>query len=263
MKGSPIALLTDFGTRDPYVPAMKGAIYSEYPAAVITDVSHEIRRHDIESAAYHLLCVHPHFPRGTIFVCVVDPGVGSARRILILKNHGHLFLAPDNGILNYLCSSDNPGKAFALLYGDDAKGVSRTFHGRDIFAPTAARLARGKSISSTTSPVRTLVSRRLYIEVPSRSNKVIRGRVLHIDNFGNVITNLKLSRLNSGQDVLTMGRRINREVADTYSTGPVKKSFMIIGSTELVEVSIKNGDAARSLRVRVGDRVSFRRTQPS
>src|SRR3989304_8446241 len=148
MKGGLIALLTDFGTRDPYVPAMKGAIYSEFPGAVIADLTHDVPRHDTASAAYHLLSVAPHFPGGTVFVCVVDPGVGSDRRILILKRKRQIFVAPDNGILNYLIDDSRNMKCYTLKYPSDKPGISRTFHGRDLFAPAAARLAVGTPIPS-------------------------------------------------------------------------------------------------------------------
>jgi S-adenosylmethionine hydrolase len=257
MKGSTIALLTDFGTRDPYVAAMKGAIYSEHPGAVITDVSHGIPRHNIESAAYHLIAVAPHFPRSTIFVCVVDPSVGSQRRIILLKMHGQVFIAPDNGMLNYLCSRKEPGKAYALRYRDDAKGVSRTFHGRDLFAPAAARLAGGRSISSLGIPVPSLVPRKLFVDVPPRSKGPVRGKILHVDNFGNIITNLKISGSGPLRGTISLGRKKIREHSETYAAGPARTPFMIVGSTGLLEISVKNGDAAVTLGIEVGDRAEL------
>ncbi len=256
MKGSPIALLTDFGTRDPYVPAVKGAILAGHPSALIIDISHEIPRHDVESAAYHLWCVTPWFPKGTIFVCVVDPGVGTSRRILVLKLSGRTFIAPDNGILNYLTSMKDRGRAYALKFRDYG-GVSRTFHGRDLFAPAAARLAKGRPVSSIATPVAPPAPRRLFMEIPARPKGPVRGKVLHIDNFGNIVTSLRCRDHPLRRSRVAIGGRIVRRIAETYSTAPPGKPFLIVGSTGLLEISIRNGDAARSLRVRTGAPVRY------
>lgn len=257
MKGSPIALLTDFGNRDPYVAAVKGSIYRIHPGAVITDVSHHVPRHDTESAAYHLLCVERYFPAGTIFVCIVDPGVGSGRRIIILKLRGRTFIAPDNGILNYLSGRTDPGKTYSLRYRDDTPDVSRTFHGRDLFAPAAARLARGERISSVAAASPALVPRQLFLDVKPGTKRPVAGKILHIDHFGNIITNLKIPRFGRGTSSVRIGRKEIRSRALSYADGTPAKPFMLIGSTGLLEISIKNGDATASLGTKTGDRVLF------
>jgi len=256
MKGSPIALLTDFGTRDPYVPAVKGVILARHPSAHIIDISHEIPRHDVESAAYHLWCVAPWFPKGTIFVCVVDPGVGTSRRILVLKLSGRTFIAPDNGILNYLTSRRERGRTYALRYRESGS-VSRTFHGRDLFAPAAARLAMGRAVSSVATLVSPLAPRRLIMDIPARPKGPVRGKILHIDHFGNIITSLRPQPLTLHRSTVAIGGRYVRRHAETYSAAPPGKPFLIVGSSGLLEISIRNGNAARSLRVRTGAPVRY------
>src|SRR5688572_29785189 len=185
-----IALLTDFGTQDHYVGAMKGAILSVCPEAQLVDIVHELPPHDVEAAAFALAAAHPAFPPGTVFLTVVDPGVGSSRRALVLETRGWRFVAPDNGLLT-LILADHPDARLhevtnTSLFRDE---VSATFHGRDVFGPVAGHLARGLPLEEVGPPARDPV--RLSLPPLRRHDGASwEAAVLHVDRFGNLTTNL-------------------------------------------------------------------------
>ena len=230
-----IALLTDFGTRDPYVAAMKGVIASRCEAPIV-DLSHEIAPFDVWEAAFFLRDVVPYWPEGTIFVCVVDPGVGSARRIIAVESEGRVFLAPDNGLLHFVEGDayDVTNESLFLPRG------TTTFHGRDRFAPVAAALANGLPITE--------LGPRIDDRVPLDYTP---GCIIRIDRFGNCITDLVPP--SSLYGVVVCDQRID-EIRTTYSgDGP----FLIVGSTGCIEISVDGGSAASLLEFRRGDRVTI------
>lgn len=230
-----IALLTDFGTRDPYVAAVKGVIASRCETH-IADLSHEIPPFDVWEAAFFLRDVVHYWPAGTIFVCVVDPGVGTARRILAVESEGRIFLAPDNGLLHFVRGTAYEVNDESLFLADG----STTFHGRDRFAPVAAALANGMPIED--------LGPRVGDRVPLDYTP---GAIIRIDRFGNCVTDLVPPATPFA--VLVNERRIE-EIRTTY-TGD--GAFLIIGSTGAIEISVAGGSAASLLQLRRGDRVTI------
>ncbi len=245
-----IALLTDFGTRDPYVAAMKGVIASRTDAPV-ADLTHEIAPFSPFEAAWFLRSVAPWWPDGTIFVCVVDPGVGTSRRILAAKAKAQLFLAPDNGLLTFvdcegIVSVENP--SIFLPAG------STTFHGRDRFAPVAAALANGASLEDLGPRVDPDSIERLEYSHPVYERDRAAGTIVSIDHFGNCITDLDAARVGFSPALLRAGEAIITRVEHSYgdaASGP----FIIVGSMGMIEVSVRNASAAELLHLNRGDRV--------
>lgn len=230
-----IALLTDFGTRDPYVAAMKGVIASRCEAHV-SDLSHEIPAFDVWEAAFFLRDVVRYWPAGTIFVCVVDPGVGTARRILAVESEGRIFLAPDNGLLHFVRGDVYEVTDESLFLADG----STTFHGRDRFAPVAAALANGIPIEN--------LGPRVDDRVPLDYTP---GAIIRIDRFGNCVTDLVPPTTPFA--VIVNDQHIE-EIRTTYSGAG---AFLITGSTGAIEISVAGGSAASLLQLRRGDRVTI------
>ena len=230
-----IALLTDFGTRDPYVAAMKGVITSRCDARIV-DLTHDIAPFDAWEAAFFLRDIVRYWPEGTIFVCVVDPGVGTARRIIAVESDGKIFLAPDNGLLHFIGGNAYDVTNESLFLPDG----STTFHGRDRFAPVAAALANGTTIED--------LGPRIDDRVPLDYTP---GAIIRIDRFGNCVTDLLPPPAPFAVSV--NGQRID-DLRTTY-TGD--GAFLIIGSTGCIEISVANGSAASLLQLRRGDRVTI------
>lgn len=247
-----IALLTDFGTRDPYVAAMKGVIAARC-GAPICDLTHDIASYDVLGAAWFLKTVVPYWPAGTIFVCVVDPGVGTERKILALERDGKIFLAPDNGLLTFVSG----GPARSVENGDlFLPGGSTTFHGRDRFAPVAAALANGLPLAEVGPAIETIVS--LPYEAPTYG-EVVRGTIIAIDRFGNAITDIERSRVPFSEFEL----RVHGTVIDRLETAfgnAAPGPFLIVGSTGCIEISESNASAAERLHLRRLERVELWRS---
>lgn len=246
-----IALLTDFGTRDPYVAAMRGVIASRTRSPLF-DLTHEIAPFDVFEAAWFLRSAAP-FWSLTIFVCVVDPGVGTARRILAMKDDDRIFLAPDNGLLTFVARN---GVATRSLENEDLflPGGSATFHGRDRFAPAAAALANGFPFEAL-GPAVDRIELLPYTE-PSYGDPAV-GTVVAIDRFGNLITDLEASRFDLSRIDVHVGSHTIGRSERTYGeagAGP----FVLAGSHGCLEVAVKDGSAAEALGVRRGATVEVR-----
>jgi S-adenosyl-L-methionine hydrolase (adenosine-forming) len=244
-----VTLLTDFGTTDSYVAEMKGVLLSLAPSSVIIDVSHGVPPGDIRSAAYILGRTWHRFPAGTIHMVVIDPGVGSPRAALALRSHDHYFTGPDNGVFTPVLK-DTEVEAVVLPIPEWA---APTFHGRDLFAPAAAALANGASLSGLGQAFAG-VPQRLAYTLPHHEGKTIVGEVVYIDRFGSLITNLTTELVPSYATV---------EVED-LDLGPLRRTFddvsnggllAYVGSDGAVEIAVRNGSAARRLGVGVGGRV--------
>ena len=249
----PIALLTDFGESDPFVGVMKGVILSRAPKASIIDLTHRIPPQDVRLAAFSLMGSFAYFPRGTIFVCVVDPGVGSGRRILWARTKTHQFLAPDNGLLSWVGIKEPFREVRAVenrrLF---LKNVSATFHGRDVFAPVAAALARGAPSGSLGSKAGSWQS--LDFPRPRRSGDKALGCVLAIDRFGNAVTNLTPGDVGNDAAFRFRGRGLGG-LKPHYSAVKAGEPLAIVGSFGFIELSVREGSFASSCGARAGDPV--------
>jgi S-adenosyl-L-methionine hydrolase (adenosine-forming) len=253
-----ITLLTDFGLQDEYVGVLKGVIAGINPAATVIDICHSIAPQDVVSAAYMLKAVFAFFPRGTIHVAVVDPEVGSRRDIVAVACDGHIFLAPDNGLLGPLLADTVPQGGYQVenqsLF---RQPVSQTFHGRDIFAPVAAHLSMGLPLKAVGRPLEIGGLRMLDIREPrTLSENTVEGEVVAVDRFGNLITNIRsrhLSALGTGTlRTMVRGRTI-LNLTPAYVQGSTNEPLAIIGSRDCLEIAVNRGNAAALLQVAQGE----------
>lgn len=255
-----ITLLTDFGSADYFVGAVKGVILSNNPSARIIDLTHEIPAHDIAAAAFTILAAYKSFPKGSVHLAIVDPGVGSARRGILVQAGEQFFVGPDNGIFSYIYERERPFTVFELTNETYFRNpVSPTFHGRDVFAPVAAALSTNSDPAifgkKLTRPVR------LEALAPTSDESGLVARILHIDRFGNCVTNLTPGELTpkmieTGASLLLKGKSISS--FRSFFLEPAakrEKVFCIWGSAGFLEVAVANGSAAQSLKVKVGDEV--------
>jgi S-adenosylmethionine hydrolase len=268
-----ITLTTDFGLADAYVAAMKGVILNINPEVTLVDICHTIEPQNILQAAFILSTVYEYFPPGTIHLVVVDPGVGTGRRAIILKTPQASFIAPDNGVLSYILPPDsfelltNGGQLVRLKTGLEViaitqsqfwrSPVSPTFHGRDVFAPVAARLSLGLPPSDFGEKIDSLIA----FPCPNlhqAKDGVLVGCIVHIDRFGNLITNIKsgdLPRRNQSISIET-GSHVINGLVHTYAEG--EDLMGLIGSSGHLEIALKDGSASVFLDARVGDEVKVR-----
>lgn len=253
-----ITLTTDFGLSEPYVGAMKGAILSINREVDIVDVTHQVQSYDIMEAALALRCAYGLFPPGSIHLAVVDPGVGSSRRGIVVRTANYWFVGPDNGVFSLIYNRETVERSVAITCGDFFRHpVSDTFHGRDIFAPVAAWISRGVEIDRFGDPIYEYVRTTPAPMLVSEAG-VVRGTVLHIDKFGNLITNLtaeELLRLGQVREFIVAGKTIDR-LARNYSQGNPGELFALIGSAGFYEISTTQGSAAELLKARKGDEIA-------
>src|SRR5882762_9214455 len=253
-----ITLLTDFGSQDYFVGAMKGAILSRNSDAHIVDITHEIPPQDIRAAAFNLLALYQEFPAGAIHVAVVDPGVGSARRGIVVECAGQFFVGPDNGVFSWICESE---KSLIAVHLTNEKffrhPVSDTFHGRDIFAPAAAALSKGVALKEFGPEIDDLIQ--LESLEPERvDGRVMQATIIHIDRFGNCITNLTRDHFGAGAKLVINGREISafrQFFADSAENQD--ELFLLFGSAGFLEIAARDTSAAKILSVRRGDRVTL------
>lgn len=254
-----ITLTTDFGTQDQYVGAMKGVILSIAPDVHLVDITHEIPPQNVREAAYILASTAPYFPEKTIHVAVVDPGVGTERRPIAVRTRKAFYVAPDNGLLTPVLKVDPPEEVVHLNNPTYWRPqVSRTFHGRDIFAPIAAYIARGVPLSAMGEPipVEGLVTLP-WPEARVLSDGSIEGMVVHVDRFGNIVTNIPADMLTGKRDawVFRVGRQELRGLRTAYAEVDVGEPIALIGSNATLEFSVREGNAAARWRVQAGDPV--------
>ena len=254
-----VTLLTDFGTADYFVGAMKGVILGIAPAATVVDLTHEVPPQDVRAGAFTLLAAYRSFPAGTVHVAVVDPGVGSARRAIAAEAGGHRFVGPDNGLLSWALEREADARVFHVTRGElFRQPVSATFHGRDVFAPVAARLAAGMDVAAVGPEIGDAA--RLGGLRPERlADGSFRGEVLHVDRFGNCITSFTRDIPGSAADgyMLRAGGREIRTVRGFYAEDDSDEPFAIWGSAGFLEISVNRGSAARVLGVEPGDPVTL------
>lgn len=263
-----ITLTTDFGTSDTYVGSMKGVILRINPNAQIVDLTHAVPPQDIHAAAFSIYSAYRYFPKRTIHIIVVDPGVGSDRRAIVCQAGDAFFVCPDNGVLSYLLQNveneaelpvdavEIQNKAYYL------SEVSNTFHGRDIFAPVAAHLSLGVPLTDIGPPAQALVQ--LPIQMPELSGTILTGQIVKIDRFGNAITNIseraidRLVGASTGKiptyEIKIGNVRLN-QLNRAYAESGAGKPLAIIGSTGLLEIAINGGNAKERLGLKWGDPV--------
>jgi S-adenosylmethionine hydrolase len=262
-----ITLLTDFGTVDYFVGAMKGGILSVNPAARIVDITHDIAKHDIESGAFTLMGAYRTFPAATIHVAVVDPGVGSNRRAILVSAGEQFFVGPDNGLFSYIYEREPDARVFHLTNNNYFRqSVSQTFHGRDVFAPVAGALSTGVRPEMFGDEITDYV--RLPRPVPVvTSGKTIEASIIHIDRFGNCVTNLTPDHITeamfaAGASVMVNGRKITsyRRFYGEESAEP-GELFVIRGSAGYLEIACDRASAARLLGAERGQGITVTRDE--
>jgi S-adenosylmethionine hydrolase len=255
-----ITLMTDFGLRDHYVAAMKGVILGICPHATIVDVTHEVSSYEVAEAAFLLSQTWGCFPKKTVHVVVVDPGVGSMRRPILAETAGQRFIAPDNGVLTPVLTREGTKVRHITAEKFFRQPVSHTFHGRDIFAPVAARLASG-TLASKLGP---LIENhlRLTFERPVRSaRRGWTGAILHVDHFGNIVTNIPVAEFSHVEQhafEVSIGYRTVEKLARSYAEMPPGELFAIVGSSGYLEISANQDSAAKILGCEAGAPVEIR-----
>lgn len=273
-----IGLLTDFGTTDIYAGVMKGVIAQICPEAYCIDITHAIQPHNVRQAAFVLLDAYHYFSAGTIFLIVVDPGVGSTRRPIVAQAGGYTFVAPDNGVLTYILSEYTNYKVVELSNREyHLHNVSSTFHGRDVFAPVSAHIASGVPVEKLGPRLETLFA----LPFPSleASEQRVVGEVMHIDQFGNIITSIgnlrwveadklslyprfgrqrdKIVPLYASEVTVLFHDMIIYSILPTYSETARGSLLSLVGSSGYLEIAINQGSAAARLDARIGDRVEL------
>jgi S-adenosyl-L-methionine hydrolase (adenosine-forming) len=249
-----ITLLTDFGTKDYFVASMKGVILTINPAARIIDITHDISPHQIAEAAYCLQACYRTFPEGTVHVAVVDPGVGSSRRPILVTTSRYYFVAPDNGVLTPVLNGEQGVEIRQLenrQYQLESPGA--TFHGRDLFAPAAAWLTKGAALSSFGKPVSDPI--RMNWPQPTVKERRIVGEIVYIDRFGNLISNISIAQLESvktGTPQIRVGAHLVGSIVASYSEGAADVPHALINSNGMLELFLKERPASEFLQVDVG-----------
>jgi S-adenosylmethionine hydrolase len=270
-----IGLLTDFGIVDAYVGVMKGVILTITPYVPIVDITHQIQPQNVRQAAFTLMNTYRYFPAGTIFLVVVDPGVGSERNPIGVHAGDYTFIAPDNGVLSFTLAELGSHHAVALSNPTyQLSVVSNTFHGRDIFAPAAAHLAAGVNLKDFGEPVNDLVV--LPSPILRADSKEITGEVVHIDHFGNVVTSIGQLRwitperltltprfgessaavpIPATDTAIMVGGNIIAGIQHTYSEVVRGQLLAMVGSNSYLEIAVNQGNAAAWLDVSIGDQI--------
>ena len=253
-----LSLTTDFGLADSYVGVMKGVILGICPEAALVDLSHTIAPQDVQQAAFVLATAAPYFPPGAVHLVVVDPGVGSERRPIAVQTERAVFVAPDNGVLSLALAQDPPRRAVHLTNPAYHRApVSATFHGRDIFAPAAAHLACGLELDRLGE----LLSPTDLVALPAvepqrQPDGTWLGRVLHVDHFGNLITNFRAAHLSlAAEPILTVGREKIAGLHRTFADVAPGELVVYLGSSGYLEIAVRDGNAAERLGAGVGEGV--------
>jgi len=252
-----ITLITDYGEKGPFAGALKGAILNINPDAQVVDITHSVSSGDILEAGFILSCAYRYYPVGTIHVVVVDPKVGSYRLALLISTENHYFLAPDNGVLSYIFAREEIYNAVSLTEDHFfLKPTSHTFHGRDIFAPVAAHISLGVPLNELGQPIASVNVFPLPRPQTDAGGSLV-GHILHIDHFGNLITDITSEDLPSGgYSIQVAGHQIG-SLSDSYEQR--HELLALIGSSGRLEIALKGGHAARLLGSKLGDELQITR----
>ena len=254
-----ITLITDFGDKSGYVGVMKGVILSINPDCRIVDISHQISPQDREEAAFVLKSVYPFFPPQSIHLVVVDPGVGSKRKPILIESGTHWFVGPDNGVLSFACLTEECKKVWEITNTSYfLPRVSSTFHGRDIFAPVAAHLSLGVPAHDLGEELKHCV--RLEALEPEILQGMIKARVMYTDHFGNVISNISYNLFNAvvadKPFRITVGGTVIERIAPSYADAREGEIIALFGSSQQLEIAVRNGNCKRTLQVEKGAEIS-------
>ena len=244
-----VSLLSDFGLSDPYVGVMKARVLAQAPSASLVDLTHAVPPGDVRAGAFLLAQAAPWFPDGAVHLAVVDPGVGTSRRAVAVEASGRFFVGPDNGMFALALAGQRVRRAVVLPV---PRRASPTFHGRDVFAPAAGRLAAGAPIESLGRPAARLAP--LDWPAPRRRGATTVGEIVHIDHFGNLVTNLRTT--DGGE--LTAGGFRTRRILRTYGDAPRGQPLALRGSHGFLEIAVRDGSAAQVLGVTRGDKIHVR-----
>jgi len=254
-----VTLTTDFGLKDPYAGIVKGVILSINSSAQIIDIAHNVSPHDILEGSFYIYQSYAYFPEGTIHTGVVDPGVGSERRPVVIETEDYFFVGPDNGLFSHVLGREKVRRIIHITNSDYFPGrVSHTFHGRDIFAPVAAHLSMGADPGDMGVSIDDPCT--LPIPVPERSGSAFRGEVVYVDSFGNLITNITdkdieyLKSLSTDIEIRIKGLKIEG-VCKTYSMAGTGKPIALIGSCGYLEIACNCKKASDALNAAVGEKV--------
>ena len=252
-----IALVTDFGWGDIYPGVMKGVIASVNPKANVIDLTHSVLPQNVIQGAFLLYCSYRYFPRGTVFCAVVDPGVGSSRKALAVRTRDYCFVGPDNGLMAPAAFDNGVREIFELTErGFFLDTVSSTFHGRDVFAPAAAHIAKGTDPANMGETVETMVRLDFGRFDPSQSFHKV--RVLHVDTFGNIILDVGEQDFHkAGKPPVKVNNTVISSYVSHYAQAEPNVPVFVTASSGFVEIALKNANAARQLKLVPGDTVSL------
>jgi len=250
MKTKTIALLSDFGTTDPFVGTMKGVLLSKNPGLSIIDITHHIPPQDVQTAAFFLMSSMLYMPKGTLFMAVVDPTVGTGRSIIWARTKNYQFIAPDNGLISWVEEIEKIEEArFINNFSLFLNRISSTFHGRDIMAPVAAAVAKGLA-EEKIGPVFTGY-RKFPFPRPEKTGNRVLGQIIAIDHFGNAIANIAWQHINA-KTIFTVSDHLIKGLKLTYASVTGGSEMALIGSSGFLEFSVRNGNFARTFGVSIG-----------
>jgi S-adenosylmethionine hydrolase len=258
-----ITLTTDFGLKDPYVAEIKAVVLNVCPAATIVDISHEIAKFNVRMGAYILASASPYFPKGTIHVVVVDPGVGTKRKPILIQTRQACFVGPDNGILTLAAGNQSIEHVYEIANQKlMLPRISGTFHGRDVFAPVAAHLANGTPPADFGPQTHRIVTPD-FTKVIKKKNMLI-GEVLYTDSFGNIITNINEKKLASTKIQKTVSvklgkTRLKLKLCRSYAEARAQEPLALIGSHNFLEIAMNQGNASKAFNVNAGEKVALAR----
>ncbi|MCS7117981.1 MAG: SAM-dependent chlorinase/fluorinase [Thaumarchaeota archaeon] len=257
-----IGFLSDYGSRDPYVGEVKAVLVGRCPDAVVIDITHEVEPFNVLQGAFLLYTSYRFFPRGTIFLAVVDPGVGTGRRGVVVKTRNYWFVGPDNGLLYPSAFEDCLEECYEIRLTSYPRYGGETFHGRDVFAPVVGSLASG--LIPDLIPLRPEELVKLELEGPSVSEGEVVAKVLHVDRFGNCVTNVSLTSLPTWMEFgsryrVEVGMRgVEAPLVRAYGSVGVGDFLLTFGGTGYLELSVNRGSAASELGLRPGDAFRIR-----
>ncbi|MDD5132650.1 MAG: SAM-dependent chlorinase/fluorinase [bacterium] len=259
MKKRNIALMTDFGYKDGFVGTMKGVILSINPGVCLIDLTHTISPHNTLEASIVLRTSYHFFPKGTIFLVVIDPGVGSNRRSILVETEKYFFIGPDNGALSFALENEKIKKIVELTNKDYfLQDVSNTFHGRDIFAPVAAQLSKGVSVRKFGEP--TTEYKKFTILSPRIHRHGVSGKVIYTDHFGNLVTNISggmVQKLSLRKMVIKIKDYKIEKLSSSYADSTAGQILGIVGSNDGLEIAVNQGNASQIMKAKEGTEIEI------